>query len=43
MTVIDEIHKEVSKLEAYSDIFRQATEYTLDNTSYSRDIKYDFS
>lgn len=37
LTVVSDENKEISKLDQYSDIFRQATEYNFENTPYSPD------
>lgn len=43
LTVVQDENKEVSKLEQYADIFRQATEYNIENTPYSPDCQLEFS
>lgn len=43
LTVVSDENKEISKLEQYSDVFRQATEFNFDNTPYSPDSMLDFS
>jgi hypothetical protein len=44
LTMVSDDNKEISKLDQYSDVFRQATEYNFDNTPYSPDaLLYHFT
>ena len=37
LTIVSDENKEISKIDQYSDVFRSATEYNIENTPYSPD------